>query len=136
MEISRHATSTTIAICFIDAGGILALEITNHLLGFAGGHPTSYVSFSPSCAWFTVSFPTTGGLARRRPWSLDRGAADRVGKTVFVFYIENVAHLEAVYGSVSSIIVLLPWLYFASRLLLLGSELVAVHQEDLPPHPA
>jgi membrane protein len=52
-----------------------------------------------------------------------------------VFYIDNVAHLEAVYGSVYSIIVLLLWLYFAARVLLLGSELIAVRRED-PPMPS
>lgn len=56
-----------------------------------------------------------------------------LGKTGFVSYIDNVAHLEAVYGSVSSIIVLLLWLYLSARLLLLGSEIIAVRREDLPP---
>jgi uncharacterized BrkB/YihY/UPF0761 family membrane protein len=32
-------------------------------------------------------------------------------------YLDNVAHLEAVYGSVSPIIVLLLWLYFSARVL-------------------
>ena len=53
-----------------------------------------------------------------------------LGKTGFVFYLDNVAHLEAVYGSVSSIIALLLWLYFSARVLLLGSEIIAVYRED------
>jgi membrane protein len=56
-----------------------------------------------------------------------------VGKTGFVLYIENVAHLEAVYGSLSSIIVLLLWLYFSARVLLLGAELIAVRRQDRAP---
>jgi len=51
------------------------------------------------------------------------------GKAMFVYYINNIAHLEAVYGSVSSIIVLLLWLYFSARVVLLGAELIAVRRE-------
>ena len=51
------------------------------------------------------------------------------GKTVFVFYLDNVASLQAVYGSVSSVIVLLVWLYFFARVLLFGSEVVAAGQQ-------
>lgn len=45
-----------------------------------------------------------------------------LGKSGFVFFLERVADLEAVYGSISSIIVLLLWLYFSSVVLLLGAE--------------
>ena len=51
------------------------------------------------------------------------------GKAVYVFYVDNVAQLEAVYGSVSSVIVLLIWLYFVARVLLFGSEIIAIRQE-------
>ena len=49
-----------------------------------------------------------------------------LGKLAFVVYIDHVAHLEAVYGSLSSIIVLLLWLYFCAWVLLLGAETIAV----------
>ena len=56
-----------------------------------------------------------------------------VGKAAFVLYIENVANLEAVYGSVSSVIMLLLWLYFAARVILFGVELMAVRREGSLP---
>mgnify|MGYP000482367554 FL=1 len=33
-----------------------------------------------------------------------------LGKKVFVYYVENVSRLDAVYGSISTVIVLLLWL--------------------------
>ena len=54
-----------------------------------------------------------------------------VGKTLFVDYVENVSRLDATYGSVSSIIVLLIWLYFSARVLLYGAEVISVYQADV-----
>ncbi len=49
-----------------------------------------------------------------------------LGKELFVLYVENVSRYNAVYGSVSSIIVLLIWLYFSARVLLYGAEVISV----------
>jgi membrane protein len=48
------------------------------------------------------------------------------GKSLFVWYIETAANYSAVYGSVSSIIVLLIWLYFSARVVLFGAEVISV----------
>jgi membrane protein len=53
-----------------------------------------------------------------------------LGKAGFLLYIGNATHFKAVYGSLSSIIVLLIWLYFSARFLLFGAEVVAVLEED------
>ena len=55
-----------------------------------------------------------------------------VGKGVFLLYLENARSLQAVYGSLSSVIVLLLWLYFSARVLLFGAELIAVRSEREP----
>ena len=55
-----------------------------------------------------------------------------MGKSAFVFYLNRVANLEAVYGSVSSIIVLLLWLYYSARVILLGAALIQVRREESP----
>ena len=52
------------------------------------------------------------------------------GKSGFVIYIDNVGRCETVYGPVSSIIVLLLWLYFSARVLLYGAELIAVNRRN------
>ncbi len=48
------------------------------------------------------------------------------GKQLFAFYVVSSTNYSAVYGSVSSIIVLLLWLYFSARVLLYGAELIGV----------
>ena len=109
-------------------------RLANNLLGFAGGHVTSY-AFVLGILCLLYRFVPYEKPSWRHvvPGALFAALLLELGKTGFVFYIDNVAHLEAVYGSVSSIIVLLLWLYFAARVLLLGSELIAVRREDLPP---
>jgi len=49
-----------------------------------------------------------------------------LGKSVFVWYVETAANYSAVYGSVTSIIVLLIWLYFSARVVLFGAEVINV----------
>jgi membrane protein len=53
-----------------------------------------------------------------------------LGKALFVLYLGNVGNLEAVYGSLTSVIVLLLWLYFSARVLLFGAEICAVRIDD------
>jgi membrane protein len=48
------------------------------------------------------------------------------GKSLFVWYIETAANYSAVYGSISSIIVLLIWLYFSARVVLFGAQVISV----------
>jgi membrane protein len=50
-----------------------------------------------------------------------------VGKMAFVYYVDNISSLDALYGSISSIIVLMLWLYFFSRVLLYGAEINFVY---------
>ena len=49
-----------------------------------------------------------------------------LGRRGFLLYVGNASRFDAVYGSLSSIIVLLIWLYFSARFLLYGSEVIAV----------
>jgi membrane protein len=51
-----------------------------------------------------------------------------MGKELFVLYVENISRYDAVYGSVSSIIVLLIWFYFSARAVLYGTELISVYR--------
>lgn len=56
------------------------------------------------------------------PGALLGAAVFELGKRGFLFYLGRMANFEAVYGSLSSIIVLLLWLYFSALVLLLGAE--------------
>ena len=43
-------------------------------------------------------------------------------KAAFLFYLDRFAHFEAIYGSLSSIIVLLLWLHVSALILVFGAE--------------
>ena len=45
-----------------------------------------------------------------------------LGKAAFAVFLDRVAHFEAVYGPLTSIIVLLLWLYVSALILVLGAE--------------
>ena len=45
-----------------------------------------------------------------------------VFKSIFVFYLENFADYERVYGSLGSVIILLAWTYFSGLILIAGAE--------------
>lgn len=52
-----------------------------------------------------------------------------IGKTAFVWYVETASSYSTVYGSVSTIIVLLLWLYFAARVVLYGAQVISINAE-------
>jgi membrane protein len=100
-------------------------------LSFAGSHATNYLFVFVTFGLLYKLVPYKR-LSWREilPGALFATFLFELGKAVFVFYLDNAAHLAAVYGSVSSMIVLLLWLYFSARVLLLGSEIIAVHREE------
>ena len=98
-----------------------------------GGHAASFV-FVLSVMLVLYSIVPY----RRPPWrellpgAVAAAALFEIGKALFVIYLENARSLQAVYGSLTSVIVLLLWLYFSARVLLFGAELIAVRGEDEP----
>lgn len=69
------------------------------------------------------------------PGIIVAAVAIEVGKELFALYVGNLARFNAVYGSVSSIIVLLIWLYFSARLVLYGAEVISVYRKSRPVKP-
>jgi membrane protein len=43
-------------------------------------------------------------------------------RTLFIFYLENFANYQLIYGSIASIIVLLVWIYYSAFIVVLGAE--------------
>lgn len=60
------------------------------------------------------------------PGAVLASALLEVSKQVFVVYLAEYANLNAVYGSIGTVIALLIWSYYAAVVLLLGAELDAV----------
>jgi membrane protein len=45
-----------------------------------------------------------------------------IARTLFVFYLENFANYQLIYGSIASIIALLVWIYYSAFIMILGAE--------------
>ena len=101
------------------------------MLTFAGGHVSSFVVVFLVLVLLYKFVPYQRPLWREvLPGAVVAGLLFELGKSGFVIYIDNVGRFEAVYGPVSSIIVLLLWLYFSARVLLYGAELIAVTRNN------
>ena len=51
-----------------------------------------------------------------------------VGKSVFVWYLENYAAYERIYGALASVIVLLAWTYMSGMIVVIGAEVASEYQ--------
>lgn len=51
-----------------------------------------------------------------------------VGKSLFVFYLENYAAYGRIYGALASVIVLLAWTYMSGMILIIGAEISSEYQ--------
>jgi len=45
-----------------------------------------------------------------------------LARTLFLFYLQNFANYQLIYGSITSIIILLIWIYYSAFILILGAE--------------
>lgn len=53
-----------------------------------------------------------------------------LGKQLFVFYVDRASSFDTVYGPISSIIVLMLWLYYFSRVVLFGAAIIYVRSDE------
>lgn len=101
------------------------------LVGEVGTHAASYLFVFAMLALLYKLVPYQRPSWKEvLPGALVGALFYELGKSVFALYVENVANLQAVYGSLTSIIVLLLWLYFSALVLLFGAELIAVRREE------
>ena len=96
-----------------------------------GGHVTSLAFiFAVVLVLYTIVPYKRPSLRDVWPGAVTAAAFFEIGKALFVIYLENARSLQAVYGSLTSVIVLLLWLYFSARVLLFGAELIAVRKGE------
>lgn len=62
------------------------------------------------------------------PGALLAALCFEVGKTAFLFYLDNFANYARVYGSLGAVISLLVWTYISSFILILGAEFCSEHE--------
>ncbi|MDO8717244.1 MAG: YihY/virulence factor BrkB family protein [Dehalococcoidales bacterium] len=56
------------------------------------------------------------------PGALLAAVLFEIARTVFVFYLDNFANYQLIYGSIASVIVLLVWIYYSAFIMILGAE--------------
>ena len=56
------------------------------------------------------------------PGALLAAALFELARTLFIFYLEHFANYQLIYGSITSIIVLLVWIYYSAFIMILGAE--------------
>lgn len=97
-------------------------------INLIGGHIVSGLSTGVliACSYFLLPYqrPTWGELW---PGLVFATILVELGKKAFVFYVDNISSMDAIYGSISSIIVLMLWLYFFARVFLFGAEVNYVY---------
>ena len=56
------------------------------------------------------------------PGALLAAVLFEIARALFIFYINNYANYQLIYGSIASIIVLLVWIYYSAFIMILGAE--------------
>jgi membrane protein len=56
------------------------------------------------------------------PGALLAAVLFELARTLFIFYLDTFANYQLIYGSITSIIVLLVWIYYSSLVMILGAE--------------
>lgn len=106
------------------------LGLDNTTLAALGGHAATF-AFEFVLAFILYALVPYKKVPRRElvPGAVVAALLFELGKALFVLYLDYAASLKAVYGSLSSVIVLLLWLYFTARVLLFGAEVIAVRKQ-------
>jgi len=125
------AVGASMAIDVVTTFGLTAFGLDGTALASLGGHLASFVFIFATVSLLYKLVPYQRHAWREiLPGALTAALLFEIGKAIFVLYLDNARSLEAVYGSLSSVIVLLLWLYFSSRILLFGAEVCALRIDD------
>ena len=102
-----------------------------NLIDMIGGHMISVASTGAmiGCTYFLVPYHRPG-WRELWPGLLTATLLIELGKKAFVYYVYNVSSMDALYGSISSIIVLMLWLYLFGRVLLYGAEVNFIYNNS------
>jgi membrane protein len=88
-----------------------------------------FVSFSLAFVIFLILFkimPNTRTYWRHIwPGALFTALLFEIGRVAILYYINNFANFQAVYGVIGSVIALLVWIYYSAIIIILGAEFTA-----------
>ena len=101
------------------------------LTDLVGGHMIGLASTGAmiGCTYFLIPYRRPG-WGEIWPGLLTATLLVEVGKMAFVYYVDNISSMDALYGSISSIMALMLWLYYFSRVLLYGAEVNFIYNSS------
>ena len=59
-----------------------------------------------------------------------------IARALFIFYLEHFANYQVIYGTISSFVILLVWIYYSAFILILGAEFTFQYSRTMYPVPA
>jgi len=107
---------------FGTAGNALFDIVTGHVAGFA------FTFVILAVIYKIIPFERLG-WKELMPGIVVATSLIELGKELFSFYYSNVSNYDLIYGSLTSVIVLLLWLYFCARVILYGTEIIFVNRQ-------
>ena len=103
---------------------------------FASGVTGFSISFAMVAIVYTLVPFERLPLKLMLPGIVVAATAIEIGKVLFGYYYGSVSSNHLIYGSVSSVIVLLLWLYFCGRSILYGTQVICVYSQSSRQQPA
>jgi membrane protein len=103
-------------------------EYWGKLIDLIGGRLVGLASTAAmiGCTYFLIPFHRVG-WKETWPGLVTASVLIELGKYAFVYYVDNISSMDAIYGSISSIIALMLWLYYFGRVLLYGADINFIH---------
>ncbi|RJQ38541.1 MAG: YihY/virulence factor BrkB family protein [Dehalococcoidia bacterium] len=103
--------------------GVLNLPVANLLIVNMGSRLVAFLLILVVFLLLYKLIPNTRTYWRYIwPGALLAAILFEIARTLFVFYIENLANYQLIYGSIASIIILLVWIYYSAFIVILGAE--------------
>ena len=125
VAVSSAAALVTSKVTWLSHLGLEGDSLTR-FVGWAASFAILFLIFTIIYRWAPAADVTWGMVW---PGAFLAAVITEIGKWGFLVYLNRVANLEAVFGSLSSIMVLLLWLYVAAMALIIGAEYDVVRHE-------
>jgi len=126
-------TSSAVLVSF-NAGGIIGSAVAD-----AGVYALAFLLVFLIFLTIYKTMPVTKTYWRNVwPGALFAAVAFEIARIVLVFYFSKFSRIELVYGTISSIIILLIFAYYVSLILIIGAEISSEYsrmRQGLPPRP-
>jgi membrane protein len=103
--------------------GVSDLPVAQLIIVDAGGRLVAFLLILAVFLLLYKLIPNTRTYWRYIwPGALLAAILFEIARTLFIFYLENFANYQLIYGSIASIIVLLVWIYYSAFIMVLGAE--------------